>query len=279
MSDPLKLALFGTPIRTSLSPFIHAQFAQQAGLDIDYRLIDTGPEQFPQQLEAFRLGGGVGCNITLPLKRQAWQLAAAASEHVREAQAANTLVLRPSADWMAHTSDGAGLMADLKVNHGLKIAGQRVLILGAGGAAAGIMSNLLDENPQTIVVVNRNLERARELIKRFKNAELCSVVSWENVAQLPAFKLIINATSLGHQGQHPKLSRSMFAKDAVCYDLNYFKASEPLKQFCEKESVAYIDGLGMLVEQAAKSFQLWTGFQPDTEPVIKACLKKSPAPV
>lgn len=278
MSDPFKLALFGTPIQTSLSPFIHTQFAQQAGLEIDYRLIDTGAEQFPQQLEAFRLGGGVGCNITLPLKHQAWQLSAVASAHVLEAQAANTLVLQPSDDWMAYTTDGAGLLTDLKANHGLKIKGQRVLILGAGGAVAGIMSNLLDENPQAIVVANRNLERATTLIKQFKNASLCSAVSWESAAQQPAFNLIINATSLGHQGQTPTLSRSMFAEAAVCYDLNYFKASQPLKLYCEKAAIAYIDGLGMLVEQAAESFHLWTGFQPQTGPVIKDCLSKMPKP-
>lgn len=278
MSDSLKLALFGTPIQTSLSPFIHTRFAQQAGLDIDYRLIDTGPEQFPQQLEAFRLGGGVGCNITLPLKRHAWQLSAAASAHVLEAQAANTLVLQSTDDWMAHTTDGAGLLTDLKTNHGLMIEGQRVLILGAGGAVAGIMSNLLDETPSAIVVANRNIERARNLIKQFKKASLCTAVSWENAAQLPAFKLIINATSLGHQGQAPPLSRSMFAEGAVCYDLNYFKASQPLKLYCEKEAISYIDGLGMLVEQAAKSFYLWTGFQPQTGPVINDCLNKMPKP-
>lgn len=278
MSDPLKLALFGTPVQSSLSPFIHTEFAQQAGLEIDYRLIDTGAEHFAQQLEAFRLGGGVGCNITLPLKRQAWELSADASVHVLQAQAANTLVLRPSDDWMAHTTDGAGLLTDLKANHGLRIAGQRILILGAGGAAAGIMGNLLDEKPQAIVVVNRNLERAGKLIEQFKNASLCTAVSWEKAAHLPAFNLVINATSLGHQGQAPSLSRSMFARGAVCYDLNYFKASQPLKRYCETEAISYIDGLGMLVEQAARSFQLWIGFKPRTGPVINECLKKMPKP-
>lgn len=278
MSAPLKLALFGTPIKTSLSPFIHAQFAQQAGLEIDYRLIDTGPAQFPQLLELFRLSGGVGCNITLPLKRDAWQLSASASAHVLEAQAANTLVLQPSNDWMAYTTDGTGLLTDLKVNHGLKIEGQRILILGAGGAVAGIMSNLLDQNPATIVVANRNLERARNLIAQFKNASLCSAVSWQEAAKLPAFNLVINATSLGHQGQAPALSRSMFAEDAVCYDLNYFKASQPLKLICEQHGITFMDGLGMLVEQAASSFFLWTGFQAQTAPLIKACLSKLPGP-
>lgn len=279
MSDPLKLALFGSPVQSSLSPFIHTQFAQQAGLEIDYRLIETGAQHFPQQLEAFRLGGGVGCNITLPLKRQAWELSADASAHVLQAQAANTLILQPAGNWMAHTTDGAGLLTDLKANHGLRIAGQRILILGAGGAAAGIMGNLLDEKPQAIVVVNRNLERAGKMLEQFKNASLCTAVSWEKAAQLPAFNLVINATSLGHQGLAPSLSRSMFAQGAVCYDLNYFKASQPLKRYCETQAISYIDGLGMLVEQAARSFQLWTGFQPQTGPVINECLKKMPKPV
>jgi shikimate dehydrogenase len=278
-SGPIKLALFGTPIKSSLSPYIHGQFAQQAGMEVDYRLIETGPESFPEQLEAFRLSGGVGCNITLPLKHQAWQLAAKASASVMQAQAANTLVHRPSGGWMAHTTDGVGFINDLKLNHGVRVEGQRVLVLGAGGAAAGIMGNLLDESPHAIVVVNRNVGRANKMIRQFDHSNTCSTSSWESVATLPGFGLIINATSVGHQGQLPKLSKQMFADGAVCYDLNYFTASLPLKKYCETMGVRYFDGLGMLVEQAAKSFSLWTGFQPETRQVISDCVNRMPAQV
>lgn len=266
----IRLALFGQPVKTSLSPVIHQKFADQFGLDVDYRLIEPNDGDFPRALEAFRQTGGVGCNVTLPFKRDAWQLAAGSSAEVSQAQAANTLVCQ-SSGWFAHTTDGAGLIADLTVNHGMEISGQRVLILGAGGAAAGVLGRLLAENPQQIVLVNRNLTRARSLLERFDSSGRISVTSWSDLAGQGAFNLVINATSLGHQGDAPPLDNSNFAEGGLCYDLNYFKASLPLKKRCEEIHRPYIDGLGMLVEQAAKSFFIWTSKSPETRTVIKAC--------
>lgn len=276
MSDTLKLALFGTPIKHSLSPFIHGMFAQQAGLDVDYRLIEIDPEHFPEQLEAFGSSGGAGCNITMPLKRQAWQLSAEASTHVIRAQSANTLVKQPDGSWMAYTTDGHGLLTDLKQRHGRSLHGQRILLLGAGGAAAGVLGHLLDENPHAIVIVNRNIERANALLSRFDNSSACRVVGWDQIGELLAFDLVINATSLGHDGEPPALPRRIFANNALCYDLNYFDAAKPLRQLCAELGVNYVDGLGMLVEQAAKSFQLWTGFEPETDSVVEACETRRP---
>ncbi len=275
-SNPIKLALFGTPIQSSLSPFIHGRFAQQAGLSIDYQLIETGPELFPEQLEAFRLAGGVGCNITLPLKRHAWQLSARASAQVIEAQSANTLIQQSDGSWKADTTDGVGLLTDLKENQGLALQGKRILLMGAGGAAAGVLGSLLDEEPRVVVIVNRNIERARTMLAHFHQSSSCEVVGWDQLAQLPAYNLIINATSLGHQGKVPALSGAMFAPGALCYDLNYFKAGRPLQHLCETLGKPYCGGLGMLVEQAAKSFYLWTGFEPHTRPVIEECLAMTP---
>jgi len=267
----IRLALFGQPIKTSLSPVIHHSFADQFDLKIDYQLIETGVEGFPEALETFRLAGGIGCNVTLPLKREAWQLATQASAEVSLAQAANTLEYQPSSGWSAHTTDGAGLIADLIQNQGLDLFDQRILILGAGGASAGILGKLLAENPRQIVLVNRNLERARGLAERFASAGDVSVTSWTDLPHQGAFKLVINATSVGHHGEAPPLSASSFAVCGLCYDLNYFKASLPLKKRCEEIGQPYIDGLGMLVEQAASSFFIWTGKQPDTAAVINAC--------
>ena len=266
----IKLALFGQPVKTSLSPAIHRMFAGQFGLDIDYRLIEPEDGDFPQALEAFRQMGGVGCNVTLPFKQDAWQLAAGSSAEVSQAQAANTLV-RQTSGWFAHTTDGAGLISDLTGNHGLDISGQRVLILGAGGAAAGVLGRLLAENPQQIVLVNRNLSRARSLSERFDLSGRISVTSWSELSGLGAFNLVIIATSLGHQGEAPPLNNSSFAEGGLCYDLNYFKASLPLKKHCEDIHRPYIDGLGMLVEQAAKSFAIWTSKTPETRAVIEVC--------
>ena len=176
----IRLAVFGRPIKSSLSPFIHRMFADQLGLDIDYQSIEAGPEDFPEVLQAFRLAGGVGCNITMPLKREAWQLAAKASPRFSQAQAANTLVYQPSG-WSAHNTDGAGLLADLAVNNGIDIFNQRILILGAGGAAAGILGSLLAGNPAEVVLVNRKLDRAQALSERFSSLGKIAVASWADL--------------------------------------------------------------------------------------------------
>lgn len=266
----IKLALFGRPVKSSLSPAIHRMFAAQFGLDIEYRLIEAADGNFPQALEDFRQTGGVGCNVTLPFKREAWQLAADSSAEANQAQAANTLVRKPGG-WFAHTTDGAGLVSDLVENHGVDISGRRVLILGAGGATAGILGRLLAQRPGQVVLVNRNQERARNLSKRFGSAGQIPVTGWSDVQGQGAFDLVINATSVGHQGEAPPLAASSFTENGLCYDLNYFKASLPLKERCEEIQRPYIDGLGMLVEQAAGSFFIWTGQKPQTAVVIEAC--------
>jgi shikimate dehydrogenase len=268
----IKLALFGSPIGTSLSPAIHGMFADQFGLEISYELIETGAAGFPQALENFRLDGGVGCNVTLPLKKDAWRLAVKATAEVRQAQAANTLMHEPTGGWFAHTTDGAGLMTDLAINHGVDIAGQRVLILGAGGATASIFGSLLAANPKDIVLINRDADRARALVSRFVSSTRITFAGWADLHLQDAFDLVINATSLGHRGEAPELPRSLFAPGAVCYDLNYHKASLPLKKRCADIDQPYVDGLGMLVEQADASFHIWTGKRPDSRIVIKACV-------
>jgi len=272
----IRLALFGLPIKSSLSPSIHRMFADQFGLNIEYQRIETGADGFLEALEAFRFEGGTGCNVTLPLKRDAWQLAVQSSLEAGQAQAANTLVYQPSSGWFAHNTDGAGLVADLAGNHGVKLEGQRVLILGAGGAAAGILGSLLAGNPRQVVLVNRNLERARILARRFCTLGNIDVKGWIDLPSLDSFDLVINATSLGHHGEAPPLFATMFSPGAVCYDLNYFKASQPLKAVCEDIGQGYIDGLGMLVEQAAKSFHIWTGKQPECRAVIENIRGKLP---
>ncbi len=255
----IRLALFGRPVGKSLSPVIHQSFADQFGLDIDYQLIDTDAGEFPGALENFRLAGGTGCNITLPLKQEAWRLARQASEEVSLAQAANTLIYQPASGWFAHTTDGAGLVTDLVENHAVELLDRRILILGAGGATAGILGHLLAKWPHEVMIVNRNLERARNLSERFRCFGNVTVTSWAELHRQGIFDLALNATSLGHQGESPPLTVANIKSDGICYDLNYFKASLPLKNHCEDIGLPYIDGLGMLVEQAAKSFAIWTG--------------------
>ena len=270
----IRLALFGSPIKSSLSPRIHSLFAAQFDLEIEYQGIESQAEGFPVALEKFHLAGGVGCNVTMPIKREAWQLAAQSSEDVRQAQAANTLVYESSA-WVAHNTDGAGLVADLTGNLGVELEGRRIMILGAGGSVAGILGPLLACDPREIMLVNRSPERAWALAKRFSSVGYVGVTALKDLPCLDlrthgGYDLVINATSLGHHGEAPPLTRDLFAQNALCYDLNYFRASEPLKKYCKELRQPYIDGLGMLVEQAAKSFFIWTGKQPDSRVVIDA---------
>ncbi len=267
----IRLALFGQPIKASLSPGIHRLFASQFGLDIEFQRIETAADGFADALESFRRSGGFGCNITLPIKRDAWKLATDSTPEVKRAQAANTLVSQPEGGWFAHNTDGPGLVADLTCNHDVNLSGERILMLGAGGAAAGITGSLLAAGASQVVLVNRNLERARELADRFADSSEIPVVDWQSLPSQGSFKLVINATSLGHQGNAPALPESLFEDGSVCYDLNYFKASLPLGKLCNEMGQNYIDGLGMLVEQAAKSFYIWTGYEPETRTVIQAC--------
>ena len=167
-------------------------------------------------LQAFRLAGGIGCNITLPLKREAWQIAVGATAQVKRAQAANTLIYEPPSGWFAHTTDGAGLLADLSGNHGLVLAGKWLLILGAGGAAAGVLGTLLACGPAGVVLVNRNQERGRDLAQRFDTQASLDVIGWEALSALGWFRnLVINATSLGHEGLAPPLVSAVFAPGAM----------------------------------------------------------------
>ena len=271
----IRLAIFGRPVANSLSPVIHPRFAAQFGLDIDYQRVDTGAEGFPAALEHFKNAGGSGCNITLPLKQEAWRLAAQATQEVALAQAANTLVLQPDGGWYAHTTDGAGLVADLVDNHHVELQGRRLLVLGAGGATAGILGRLLARQPAEIMLVNRNLERAQRLSQRFGSLGKVTVSSWSALPMQGVFDLVINATSLGHQGEAPPLAIASVAPGGLCYDLNYFKASLPLKKYCDELGITYFDGLGMLVGQAAESFAIWTGKHPETRAVIEALRRET----
>ncbi len=269
----IRLAVFGQPVKTSLSPQIHRMFAASCGLEIEYLRKESSREDFSGQLEQFHQGGGLGCNITMPLKRAAFELAAEIMPGVEQAGAANTLVYHPQVGWVAHNTDGAGLVTDLTVNHAITLAGQRLAVLGAGGAAAGVMGPLLEEKPAEVVLVNRNLDRATSLAQRFEGTGKIVVTSWLDLPQHGCFDLVINATSLGHHGAVPPLTSSSFASlfdpGSICYDLNYHKASLPLKMLCGEIGQDYVDGLGMLVEQAALSFDIWTGRQPDSRVAIQ----------
>jgi shikimate dehydrogenase len=265
----LKLALFGHPVSHSLSPRIHALFAKQCGIEIDYRAIDCPAGDLDAALQAFRIGGGSGCNLTVPLKSEGLALAAEISPQSRDAGACNTLVWR-GAGWFADNTDGAGLIADLD-RLGVTVANRRVLILGAGGAVAGTLGPLLERKPAEVRVMNRSLDRAHRLAARFSGrGAAVHACSPSGVESSPDFDLVIQGTSLGHQGRCPTIQPEWLAPDAVGYDLNYGPAFAPFAQRCAALGMACHSGLGMLIEQAALAFQRFTGELPVTRRVHRA---------
>jgi shikimate dehydrogenase len=271
--DLIRLAVFGMPVKHSLSPAIHTQFGQQCGINIDYQAIETAPGNLGRNAAALAAAGGSGCNVTIPLKHEAFSLAQECSPAAQRAQAANTLVFRGQRDWLADNTDGRGLLRDLSRSlasaQARLLAGSRILIAGAGGAVAGILGDLVDQEPAAIVIVNRSAGRAAELALRFGPSGTVTACAPEALADQGAFDLVINATSLGHDGKIPHLPRSLFNSRTLCYDLNYGAAATPLRQHCAAQGIDYQDGLGMLVEQAAIGFALWTGRQPETRVVLQ----------
>jgi shikimate dehydrogenase len=265
----MRLAVFGNPVVHSLSPRIHTLFAAQCGLKIDYRAIQATSSSFPELVTGLAENGGRGCNITAPLKHDAWKLASQCSDSALRARAANTLVFNDARDWFADSTDGMGLVNDLESLPGCELRGARVCLLGAGGAAASVLGALLQAGPEIIYVANRTRQRAEDLVKAHSTMGSLDFGTPTDLDSVPPFDLIINATSQGHSGIPAGLSPDWFTGQAFCYDMNYAEASAPLRALCEQENIPYSDGLGMLVRQAALSFNLWTGQTPDTAPVLQ----------
>lgn len=263
----IRLAVFGSHVENSSSPAIHALFAKQCGLSLDYRAIEANPENFARLLQDLAAQDAAGCNITVPLKYQAWKLAKRVSVSAQRAQAVNTLVFEHANDWYGDSTDGRGLVHDININLDHELSGARICIIGAGGAAASVLGDLLDTHPAGIVIANRTLERALKLQQIFgSEVAACSL---DALGDLTPFDLVINASSAGHSGGRPELPMTMFRRNSLCYDLNYGSAAEPLHAYCSNNGILYQDGFGMLVEQAALSFELWTGQLPDTAPVLE----------
>ncbi len=264
----IRLAVFGYPIAHSLSPAIHSRFARQFGLEIEYQAIASTLEEFPDRLQQFADSGALGCNVTVPLKLAACAAAQELSDAARLAQAVNTLVFRQAGNWYGTNTDGAGLLRDLLRLLPQGLRDKHILLIGAGGAAAGVIGPLLQQAPASLLIANRQVGKAIELTKRFAPFGPVSACALSELPTEKNFDLLINATSLGHQGKAPQLPTGIFAAESLCYDLNYGLAATPWRQVCRAQGAPFSDGLGMLAEQAALAFELWTGQAPDTTPVL-----------
>ena len=260
-------AVFGTPIAHSLSPRIHAAFGKQAGIALDYTAIEAGPADFDAALATFADNAGVGANVTLPLKEHAFDACKDASERARRAGAVNTL-FRDGEGWRGDNTDGVGLVRDLTERHGLDLRARRVLLLGAGGGARGIAPALLDAGIDSLYIVNRTAANADALADALGDPQRVHARYLDDLPALGEFDLIINATSATRGGELPHLPMSMVGRRTAAVDLSYGEAAIPFLAWARANGCHdAVDGLGMLVEQAAESFELWHGVRPDTEHV------------
>jgi len=268
MTDKDRYAVFGNPIKQSKSPAIHAMFAQQYLQQMLYRAVKVEVDGFAQAARNFFDGGGAGLNVTVPFKREAFAFAHRHSERALRAGAVNTLTRAQDGLIDGDNTDGIGLVRDLKANLGWVIAAQRVLLLGAGGAARGVLGPLLREHPHELLVVNRTGDRAAQLALEFADLGPLEGGALELIGARQ-FDLVINATSAGLSGTTPELPGALLTERSCCYDLVYGAEPTPFMRWSAHHAAwAVADGLGMLVEQAAESFYVWRKIRPDTRPVI-----------
>ncbi|WP_410498519.1 shikimate dehydrogenase [Chitinibacter sp. S2-10] len=264
--------VIGNPIAHSKSPQIHALFAAQfagnpalAGFCYDRLLAPV--DGFAASVAQFAASGGRGANVTVPFKEDAFRLANLLTARAQAAGAVNTLQLQADDSWLGDNTDGAGLVADV-LRH-VEIRGRRILLLGAGGAARGVILPLLAQQPASLTLANRTLSRASQLVEHFQANTTILLQACEYGAIAGQFDLIINATSASLGGERLPISNSVFAPGALAYDMMYGKDETPfLAQAREAGVVLRVDGLGMLVGQAAEAFHLWTELRPDVEPVL-----------
>lgn len=260
-------AVFGHPVAHSLSPRIHAAFGKQTGIAVDYVAIDAAAEQFGEALSAFADGGGAGANVTLPLKEAAFALCDDVTERARRAGAVNTL-LRNGDTWHGDNTDGAGLVRDLTGRHALDLRARRTLLIGAGGAARGVAPTLLEAGIGDLFIVNRTPERTDALVDSLGEPGRVHPRYMDDLAALGEFDLIVNATSAARDGRLPTFPASLVGGRTAAVDLSYGEAAIPFLSWARAHGAhEAIDGLGMLVEQAAESFARWHGTRPDTDAI------------
>ncbi len=262
-------AVMGNPVAHSKSPEIHKAFAVQTDQKIKYQSIFVPQGEFNSAIKLFSNLGGKGLNITLPYKQDAYDVVTNASERAKIATAANTLIFKLGGTIVGDNTDGVGLVRDLDRN-GINLNDKRLLIIGAGGAVRGILGPLLDQTPSSIVIANRTLSRAENLTSNFPKDLSITARGLSNLDNLGSFDLIINGTSSDLIGEFPQLPDTLVSRNTCCYDMVYGLSESGFTTWCKSLGVQLIiDGLGMLVEQAAESFYIWRGVRPETEPVIK----------
>ncbi len=266
-----RYAVMGNPVTHSKSPKIHALFALNTHQQLRYEAIEVAIGEFGEVVSAFFRNGDRGLSITVPFKEEAWQLAEVKTDRAKKAGAVNTLWLGDDGCLNGDNTDGLGLIRDLKDNHKITLKDTRILVLGAGGAVRGILEPLLQEKPSELVIANRTVSKAEDLSTLFQENNGVSLKACSFEAIEGCFDLIINGTAASLQGRALPLSSDIVGAETICYDMMY-GSQETVFNCWARESGALkcIDGLGMLVEQAAEQFLIWRGVRPETVAVIDA---------
>ncbi len=271
-----RYAVVGYPVKHSRSPFIHAMFAKQTDQNLSYQMMEVTPQQLETEVKKFFESGGKGLNITVPHKQAIRSCTRFQTPRAELAGAINTLVLMQDGTLLGDNTDGVGLLTDLTQNLNAQLRDKRILMLGAGGAARGVIAPLLQQAPTELVIANRNVERADRLVEEFMTLGSLSSVAFEAIEPVP-FDFIINATSASLQGEMLALPTGIVGEHTLCYDMAYAKDGTVFTRWAKQQGAAEaVLGWGMLVEQAAESFFLWRGIRPDTKPVLEALLKPPP---
>jgi shikimate dehydrogenase len=260
-------AVVGNPISHSKSPFIHTEFAKQTAQDMDYIAKEIAVDRFEEGLKQIQKKGFKGINVTVPFKEQAWQLVNNKSEHAQRASAINTIRFNDDGSLFGDNTDGLGLCQDLTKNNAVELTNKRILLLGAGGAAKGVVEPLLNYKPTELYIANRTASKAVDLAAIFNELGTISGGGYESISG--QFDIIINATAASLQGQVPPLPDDLLAIEACCYDMMYSDTDTAFISWAKQHGASKsIDGLGMLIEQAAEAFGIWRGIRPDTKPII-----------
>lgn len=264
-----RYAVFGNPVAHSKSPQIHTLFAELTKQSLIYtaELVNAG--QFDQAANKFFQNNGKGLNITVPFKEDAWSYATQRSDRSQRARAVNTLIQQQNGGIYGDTTDGIGLLRDLTQNHNVQIKDKDILIIGAGGAVRGVLEALLEQKPKSLLISNRTKQKAVQLANDFSDLGYISGCGLDEIND-SSFDIVINGTSASLHGDLPPLPDSIFRNNACSYDMMYAAQATPFMQWStSKGATTVLDGLGMLVEQAAESFFMWRHVRPETKPVIQ----------
>jgi len=258
----------GNPVGHSLSPRIHLAFAAQCQQDLNYRAFQLESADFTQTMERLLRSGEIkGSNVTVPHKELAWDLAEYRSPAAELAGAVNTLYLNEQGQICGDNTDGSGLVADLQTNLNFKLSGARILLLGAGGAVRGVILPLLNAGVSELVLANRTLSKAEVLAELFKD-ERIHITEFEKIPA-PAFDLIVNGTAASLAGDLPPIPAHCVSVNSLAYDMMYSKKLTPFCAWAQAQGAQAVDGLGMLVEQAADAFAIWRGVRPETASLLR----------